>query len=128
MTILYSLIKGGEVTAAPPLGPLLGPLGLPVREVLKQRNEITKEYKGFKVKIKIIVDDKTKKFQILLEKVPVAVKISKFLGFAPKTHEKGLLTCTKEKFDQLVRSGLFTQTKGELEGTLKSMKIKIINK
>ncbi len=39
---IESLVNGGKATAGPPLGPLLGPLGLNVLAVVTEINEATK--------------------------------------------------------------------------------------
>lgn len=58
------LVEGGKVTAGPPLGPALGPLGLNVLAVAEEANKLTKEFMGMRVPIEITVDTDTKKFDI----------------------------------------------------------------
>ncbi|MEM1978139.1 MAG: hypothetical protein QXL72_04410, partial [Candidatus Caldarchaeum sp.] len=50
------LVEGGKVTAGPPLGPALGPLGLNVLAVAEEANKLTKEFMGMRVPIEIKVD------------------------------------------------------------------------
>ena len=58
------LIEGGKATPGPPIGPTLSPLGVNVVEVVKAINEATKPFEGLTVPVEIIVDTKTKKFEV----------------------------------------------------------------
>jgi len=60
------LISGGQATAGPPLGPALGPLGVNVMMIVNKINELTKDYAGMKVPVKVIVDPDTKQFEVIL--------------------------------------------------------------
>ena len=55
------LVEGGKATAAPPLGPALGPLGVNSGEVVAEINKATVDFKGMQVPIKLTVDTVTKK-------------------------------------------------------------------
>lgn len=61
---LELLINGGQATAGPPLGPALGPLGVNVMLIVNKINEVTKEYAGMKVPVKVTVDPDTKEFDV----------------------------------------------------------------
>ncbi|MEM2341488.1 MAG: 50S ribosomal protein L11 [Candidatus Bathyarchaeia archaeon] len=58
------VVSGGQATAGPPIGPALGPLGVNVVAVVNKINELTKEYAGMKVPVKVIVDPETKSFEV----------------------------------------------------------------
>jgi large subunit ribosomal protein L11 len=58
------LVNGGQANAGPPLGPALGPLGVNVMMIVNKINEITKDYSGMKVPVKVIVDPDTKEFEV----------------------------------------------------------------
>jgi large subunit ribosomal protein L11 len=62
--MIEALINGGEATAGPPLGPALGPLGVNVMAIVNKINELTKDYAGMKVPIKIYIDVETKDFEV----------------------------------------------------------------
>jgi len=62
--VVELLINGGEATAGPPLGPALGPLGLNIMAVVNKINELTKDYAGMKVPVKVIVDTEEKTFEV----------------------------------------------------------------
>lgn len=72
-----ALVKGGEATPAPPLGPSLSPLGVNVMDVVKQINEKTSAFKGMEVPVKIFVDTATKKFEIEIGTPPVSAMLKK---------------------------------------------------
>ena len=75
------LVEGGKASAGPPLGPALGPLGVNVMQVVNAINEKTKHFDGMKVPVKVIVDPKTKGFEIEVGTPPVTALILKELGF-----------------------------------------------
>lgn len=58
------LINGGQATAGPPLGPALGPLGVNVMQIVNRINELTKDYAGMKVPVKVSVDPESKQFDV----------------------------------------------------------------
>lgn len=60
------LVSGGQATAGPPLGPALGPLGVNVVMIVNKINELTKDYSGMKVPVKVSVDPDTKQFEVTI--------------------------------------------------------------
>jgi large subunit ribosomal protein L11 len=58
------IVAGGEATAGPPLGPALGPLGINLMAVVTKINELTKDYAGMKVPVKISVNPEDKTFEV----------------------------------------------------------------
>jgi len=98
-----ALVSGGQATAGPPLGPILGPLGLNVLAVVNRINELTKSYAGMKVPVKVYVDTETKEFQVEVGTPTVAALVVKELGIqkgsgTPNSQKAGNLT-----FEQLIR-------------------------
>jgi large subunit ribosomal protein L11 len=61
-----ALVNGGQATAGPPLGPALGPLGVNVLAIVNKINELTKDFAGMKVPVKITVDTETKQFEVTM--------------------------------------------------------------
>jgi large subunit ribosomal protein L11 len=97
------LVSGGQANAGPPLGPALGPLGVNVMAIVNKINELTKDYAGMKVPVKVLVDTETKQFEVTIG-TPTAsalivseLKIEKGSG-TPSTTKVGNLT-----IDQVVR-------------------------
>ncbi|HDI46657.1 MAG TPA: 50S ribosomal protein L11 [Candidatus Methanomethylia archaeon] len=58
------LIEGGRASGGPPIGPALGPLGLNIMAVVSKINEVTKEFEGMRVPVKVVVDVDTKEFEV----------------------------------------------------------------
>lgn len=71
------LVKGGEATAGPPIGPQLGPMGINTGNVVAAINEKTAAMKGMDVPIKVIVDKDTKEFEISIGTPPTAALLKK---------------------------------------------------
>ena len=46
---IEALVEGGKASAAPPLGPALGPMGVNIGEVIAEINKKTEAFKGMKV-------------------------------------------------------------------------------
>lgn len=97
------LVSGGQATAGPPLGPALGPLGVNVLEIVNKINELTKDYAGMKVPVKVTVDPETKEFDVSIGTPTTSalivreLKIEKGSG-TPNTEKVGNLT-----MEQVVR-------------------------
>jgi large subunit ribosomal protein L11 len=92
-----ALVVGGEATAGPPLGPALGPLGVNVMAIVKQINDMTKDYAGMRVPVKIEVETETKKFAVEVGIPTASALIVKESGIAkgsatPKTAFAGNLS------------------------------------
>jgi len=74
------LVEGGKATAAPPLGPALGPMGVNIGQVVAKINEKTAEFKGMQVPVKVIIDSETKKFDVEVGTPPASALIKKEAG------------------------------------------------
>lgn len=74
------LIEGGKAAPAPTTAPKLSAYKLNIGEIFKQINEKTKEYAGMKVPVKIIIDKKTKEYEMKVGTPPVSSLIKKELG------------------------------------------------
>ena len=94
------LVVGGEANAGPPLGPALGPLGVNVMLIVKQINELTKDYAGMRVPVKVNVETDTKQFNVEVGIPTASALIVKESGIAkgsgtPKTAVAGNITVDK---------------------------------
>lgn len=74
------LIEGGKATAAPPLGPALGPTGVNIGQVVADINKKTGDFKGMKVPVKVIVNTEEKSYEISIGTPPAAQLIKKEAG------------------------------------------------
>jgi len=74
------LVDGGKASAGPPVGPALGPMGLNIGKVVGEINELTKEFAGMKVPVKILIEPKTKEYTITVGTPPTSALILQELG------------------------------------------------
>jgi large subunit ribosomal protein L11 len=94
--IVEALVNGGQANAGPPLGPALGPLGVNVLAIVDKINEITKEYSGMKVPVKVSVDTENKEFEVTVGTPTTSALIISELGV-----EKGSGVPNTEKIGDL---------------------------
>ncbi|MCW4023591.1 MAG: 50S ribosomal protein L11 [Candidatus Bathyarchaeota archaeon] len=62
--VVELLVSGGQANAGPPLGPALGPLGVNIVAIVNKINELTKDYSGMRVPVKISVNTEDKTFEV----------------------------------------------------------------
>lgn len=90
-------VKGGQATAAPPVGPALSQHGLQIMDFVKAFNEKTKDQQGMLLPAVItIYEDRT--FSFIVKKSPVSILIKKALNI-----EKGAQTTGKQTVGKLTR-------------------------
>lgn len=88
-------VKGGQATAAPPVGPALSQHGLPIMDFVKSFNDKTKDQMGTTLPVVVtIYEDRT--FSFIVKKPPVAILIKKSLNL-----EKGAATTGKQTVGKL---------------------------
>jgi len=133
-----ALVEGGKASAGPPLGPALGPLGVNIMQIINTINDKTKQFDGMKVPVKVIIDPKTKDFEIEVGTPPAASLILNELGAekgsgAAGTHKIGDLTVDQAikvaqmKHDNLLGKELKQKTK-EIVGTCVSLGVTVEGK
>ena len=136
--VVEALVSGGQATAGPPLGPALGPLGVNVLAIVNKINEVTKNYAGMKVPVKITVDAETKEFEVSVGTPTTSALIVSELGVAkgsgaPKTEKVGNLSMAqvvrvaKIKRSKLLARDLRAAVK-EVLGTCVSMGVTVEDK
>ena len=125
------MVEGGKATAAPPLGPALGPLGVPMQKIIDEINRKTKDLAGMKVPVTVIVDTATKAFEIKVGSPPAAALIKKELNIEKGSSEAGKVR-TADLSEQQVKkiaSAKFGSTEdryvNQIKGTARSMGITI---
>lgn len=135
---IEQLVEGGKATAAPPLGPALGPLGVNIGQVIAEINKKTSAFQGMQVPVKVIVDTETKEFEIEVGTPPVSALVKKEAGV-----EKGsgspnidkvadlkieqIIKIAKMKEDALLGKDMFAKVK-EVIGTCNSMGVLVEGK
>jgi large subunit ribosomal protein L11 len=114
--VLELLVNGGQANAGPPLGPALGPLGVNIMAVVNKINELTHDYAGMKVPVKVAVDVENKVFDVTVG-TPTAsalivseLKVEKGSG-TPNTVKVGNLTMEQVvRIAKIKRPELLAQT------------------
>ena len=71
------LVEGGKATAAPPLGPALGPMGVNIGQVVGDINKKTASFAGMQVPVRIFIDKETKQYEIVIGTPPASGLIKK---------------------------------------------------
>ncbi len=131
--IVDVMVQGGKATAAPPLGPALGPTGLNIGQVVAEINRKTASFAGMQVPVKVIADTTTKTFEITVGTPPTSALIKKeskveTASGNPKTEKvadlkiEQIIKIAKMKEDALLGKTLKERVK-EIIGTCQSMGI-----
>jgi len=123
--VVEALVSGGAATAGPPLGPQLGPLGVNVKAVVDKINELTADFKGMKVPVKIIVDVETKEFEVEVGIPTVSALIAKEAGIEKGSSEPGRVFVGNLTFDQVLKISRIINQKIGLDN-LKSVALQVI--
>ena len=133
-----ALVEGGKASGGPPLGPALGPMGVNINSVVNAINDKTKDFDGMKVPVKVIIDTKTKEFDIEVGVPPTSAMILKELGIEKGSGEAGTtvaadmplattIKIARMKKDALLAKDLKRGTK-EILGTCVSMGLTVEGK
>ena len=135
---IESLIEGGKASAAPPLGPALGPMGVNIGEVIAEINKKTGAFKGMQVPIKLTVDTETKEFSVSVGTPPASALIKKESGAAKGSGRAGTEMVADLAIEQVIKisqmkeDGLHGKTPKarvkEIIGTCVSMGVKVEGK
>ncbi len=136
--IVRVLIEGGRATAAPPLGPALGPMGVNIGQVVADINKKTGSFAGMQVPVKVIIDPSTKKYNIEIGTPPASGLLKKEAGIEkgsanPKADKvadvliEQIIKIAKMKEDALLGKTLKEKVK-EIVGTCNSMGILVEGK
>jgi large subunit ribosomal protein L11 len=132
------LISGGKATAAPPLGPALGPKGVNIGQVIAEINKKTASFAGMQVPVKVIIDTDTKAFEIKIGTPPASGLIKKEAGITKASGSPKKDLVADLKIEQLIKIAgmkedalLGNDTKArvkEIAGTCRSMGIMVEEK
>ncbi|RLE42778.1 50S ribosomal protein L11 [Candidatus Woesearchaeota archaeon] len=115
------LIEGGKATAAPPLGPALGPLGVNIGQVVAEINNKTAGFKGMQVPVTVIVDTETKEFSIKVGTPPTSQLILKEAGIEKGAHNPKAEKVADLRIEQIIK--IAKMKEGSLLG--KDLKAKV---
>lgn len=119
-----ALVEGGKATAAPPLGPALGPLGVNIGQVISEINKKTAAFKGMQVPVKIIVDTSTKQFEVTVGTPPASALIKKEAGIEKGSSNPLLDKVADVRIEQIIK--IAKMKEGALLGKTLKEKVKEI--
>jgi large subunit ribosomal protein L11 len=74
------LVDGGSMKPGPSLSQKLGPLGIPVNQVIQKVNDATKSFSGLKVPVELNINTSTRNFDVKVFSPPVSELMKKELG------------------------------------------------
>lgn len=100
--VVNVLVNGGQATAGPPLGPALGPLGLNVLAVVKKINELTEDYAGMKVPVRVEVNVETKEFDVSVGTPTTSALLVKELNITKGSGNAKIEKVGNLKMEQLI--------------------------
>lgn len=135
---IEALVEGGKASAGPPIGPALGPTGVNLAQVVQKINELSKDFAGMKVPVKIMVNVSTKQFDIELGIPPTSALILRELGQQKGSGESAhkmignidleqIIKIAKMKKERLLSTNLKNAVK-EIIGTCVSMGVNVNGK
>jgi large subunit ribosomal protein L11 len=119
-----ALIEGGKATAAPPLGPALGPLGLNIGQVIADINKKTEAFKGMQVPIKIIADKAAKTYEITVGTPPASALIKKEAGLEKGSGKAKAELVADIRIEQVIKVSKMKE--GNLHGKTPKARVKEI--
>lgn len=100
---IEALVEGGNASAAPPLGPALGPLGVNIGKVVNKINEKTKEFEGIEIPVTVKVDSETKEFEIGVGTPPVSALLKNELDLDKMSPHPKEEKVADAKIEQLIK-------------------------
>lgn len=136
--VVEILIQGGKATAAPPLGPALGPMGVNIGQVVLDINAKTQDFKGMQVPVKVSINTDDKSYTISIGTPPSSQLLIQEAGvkngsgtpnsdFVADLKMEQIIKIAKMKEDALLGKDPIMRVK-EILGTCQSMGIKVEGK
>ncbi len=119
--VLTFLVEGGKATPGPPIGPALGPLGIPAPKVVAEINKATAKYAGMVVPVKVIINPVTKEFRIEVGTPPTSALIKKELKLEKGAKEAGkeiVGNISLQKIIEIARTKLPEMNAKDLKGAV----------
>lgn len=97
------LVDGGKAVAGQQMGSALGPLKINLGQVINQINEKTKDFKGMKVPVKVIVDVESKEFTLEIGTPPASELIKKEINIQTASGEPNKLFVGVIAIEQVIK-------------------------
>lgn len=136
--IIKLLVDGGAMKPGPALSQKLGPLGIPINQVIQKVNESTKAFSGIQVPVELNVNPSTREFEVLVFSPPVSGLIKKELGiekgsglqkkfYVGNVSIEQIISLAKTKYQNLLCKDVKSAVK-TIVGTCVSLGVLIENK
>ena len=101
--VVEVLIEGGKATAAPPLGPALGPIGINIGQVVIDINKKTQDFKGMQVPVKVEINTDTKAYTIKVGTPPASQLVIKETGIEKGSANPSTELIADLKIEQVIK-------------------------
>jgi large subunit ribosomal protein L11 len=136
--IIKLLIDGGDMKPGPSIAQQLGPMGINIGKVISSVNSSTKEFNGMKVPVELIIDKKTKDFEVKVFSPPTSELLKKELKLEKGSHDhknlivgnasiEDVIKITKIKYSNMLEKNFKNAVKSIL-GTCASVGVLVENK
>lgn len=96
------LVEGGEMKPGPVLSQKLGPVGIPLNQVIQKVNDATKDFKGIKVPVELEVNPTTKTFEVQVFSPPTSELLKKELGLEKGSGEQKKIKVANASIEQII--------------------------
>jgi len=96
------LVEGGKMKPGPVLSQKLGPVGIPINNVISKVNEATKNFNGIKVPVELNVNPSTKEFEIKVFSPPVSELLKKELGISKSSAFQKKIQVANASIEQII--------------------------
>jgi large subunit ribosomal protein L11 len=100
---IAALVEGGKASGGPPIGPAVGPTGIPIKNVVDKINELTKEFKNLKVPVTIQIDPVNKTFEIKISTPMASALLFKELGISKGSGEPNQKFAGDVPFETIIK-------------------------
>ena len=103
-------------------GPALGPLGVNVMAIVNKINELTKDFMGMRVPVKVIVNIETKEFKVEVGTPTTAALIIKELKVPKGAHQTGKETIGNLPLEKAIKIAVLKKKKLRTQELKKAVK------
>jgi len=126
--IIKLQIEAGKATPAPPIGPALGQAGINIQDFCMRFNADTQDKMGNIIPVEIIVNEKTRKYDLVYHTPPASILLKKAAGIKKAAHNPltrdQLREIAETKMPDLNTDNIEAAMR-IIEGTARQMGIKI---
>ncbi len=98
-----ALVEGGKASGGPPIGPGVGPTGVSIKDVVDAINDKTRDFKGLKVPVTVLVNTDDKTFEIKVSTPMASALLLKELGIAKGSGTPNTDPCGDVKFEVIIK-------------------------